>query len=40
VTTDCEGQARSTNDAGADEYSTATITKKPLTTSVVGCYAP
>jgi len=36
VTIDMEGQARSTTDTGADEYSSATVTKKPLTSSNVG----
>jgi len=40
VTTDCEGQARSANDVGADEYSSTPITKKPLTPSTAGCSAP
>jgi len=40
VTTDNEGQSRSSNDIGADEYSSGSITKAPLTINDVGCYAP
>ncbi len=36
VTTDMEGQARSTADTGADEYSAAAVTKVPLTDANVG----
>jgi len=40
VTTDVEGQTKSVNDSGADEYSTASVTKAPLVSANVGCYAP
>ncbi|WP_248928312.1 polysaccharide lyase 6 family protein [Paenibacillus hamazuiensis] len=40
VTDDMDGQARSNNDVGADEYSTASIVRAPLTTSDVGVNAP
>ncbi|MGG1555863.1 chondroitinase-B domain-containing protein [Paenibacillus ferrarius] len=36
VTTDMDGQSRSTPDTGADEYTTAAIVMKPLTTADVG----
>jgi poly(beta-D-mannuronate) lyase len=40
VTDDMDGQTRSVNDVGADEYSTASIVRSPLTTSDVGPNAP
>jgi len=40
VTSDMDGQARSTPDTGADEYSTATIVNRPLTAADVGPNAP
>jgi poly(beta-D-mannuronate) lyase len=35
-----DGQARSDPDTGADEFSTATVTHRPLTTADVGPNAP
>ncbi|WP_282942606.1 chondroitinase-B domain-containing protein [Paenibacillus sp. RC67] len=40
VTDDMDGQPRSVNDVGADEYSTSTIVRKPLTAIDVGPAAP
>lgn len=41
VTVDMDGQSRSgTKDVGADEFSTAPITRRPLTTADVGPNAP
>lgn len=40
MTDDMDGQLRSANDTGADEYSTAAITRRPLTTADVGPAAP
>jgi poly(beta-D-mannuronate) lyase len=40
VTEDMDGQSRSTNDVGADEYSIATISRQPLTSTNVGPNAP
>ncbi|MFE5320131.1 chondroitinase-B domain-containing protein [Paenibacillus sp. NPDC056579] len=40
VTDDMDGQTRSVKDVGADEYSTSTINRKPLTTADVGPNAP
>ncbi len=40
VTDDMDGQPRTSPDTGADEFSTATITRRPLTTADVGPNAP
>lgn len=40
VSDDMDGQSRSINDVGADEYSTSAIVRKPLTTADVGPAAP
>lgn len=40
VTTDMDGQTRSTKDIGADEYSTEAVTRAPLTSANVGIFAP
>ncbi len=40
VTTDMDGQSRSTKDIGADEYSTEAVTRAPLTSANVGIFAP
>ncbi|MBE1446858.1 chondroitinase-B domain-containing protein [Paenibacillus sp. OAS669] len=40
VTDDMDGQTRSVNDIGADEYSTSSVVRKPLTTADVGPAAP
>jgi hypothetical protein len=41
VTIDLDGQTRSgTKDVGADEFSTATVNRRPLTTANVGPNAP
>jgi poly(beta-D-mannuronate) lyase len=40
VTDDMDGQSRSTMDVGADEYSTSSVLRKPLTTIDVGINAP
>ena len=40
VTDDADGQTRSSPDIGADEFSSATAVRRPLTTADVGPAAP